>query len=80
MKIITCTGFGNSGSSAVTDLLSEFNNIIIIPHDFECTFIHETDGLYDLECAIKEGHRLKVDLAVKRFILLSINLNNEYKK
>lgn len=79
MKIITCTGFGNSGSSAATDFFSEFENVKVIPHDFECTFIHESDGLYDLEKAIEEGHRLKVDLAVKRFLLLAENLQkNEY--
>lgn len=81
MKIITCTGFGNSGSSAATDFFSEFDNVEIVPHDFEFTFIHENDGLFDLECAVREGHRLKVDLAVKRFILLVKNLNEkEYSK
>lgn len=74
MKIITCTGYGNSGSSAATDFFSEFSNIQLVPHDFECTFIHEVDGLYDLEKAVEEGHRLKVDLAVKRFLLLARNL------
>ena len=80
MKIITCTGFGNSGSSAATDFFSEFNNVTVVPHNFEFTLIHENDGLYDLENAIREGHRLKVDLAVKRFILLTNNLDKEYKK
>ena len=55
MKIITCTGYGNSGSSAATDFFSEFSNVQLVPHDFECTFIHEADGLYDLEKAIEEG-------------------------
>ena len=80
MKIITCTGFGNSGSSAATDFFSEFNNIKVVPHDFEFTLIHESDGLYDLEKAVREGHRLKVDLAVKRFISLTNRLEPEYKK
>ena len=80
MKIITCTGFGNSGSSAATDFFSEFNNVEVVPHELELTFIHESDGLYDLEKAIREGHRLKVDLAVKRFILLTEKINEQYQE
>ncbi|MCQ2577009.1 MAG: hypothetical protein MJ176_00620 [Treponema sp.] len=71
MTILTSTGYGCSGSSAATDFFSEFNNVQVVPNSFECTFLHETDGLYDLEKAVEEGHRLKVDLAVKRFIALS---------
>ena len=26
-KIITCTGYGGTGSSAITDLLKEFQNV-----------------------------------------------------
>ncbi len=81
MKVITCTGFGNSGSSAATDYFSEFDNVQLVPHDFECTFLHEADGLYDLEKAIEEGHRFKVDLAVKRFLALAEKLQKtEYYK
>lgn len=71
MTILTSTGYGCSGSSAATDFFSEFNNVQVVPNSFECTFLHETDGLYDLEKAVEEGHRLKMDLAVKRFIALS---------
>jgi len=71
MTILTSTGYGCSGSSAATDFFSEFDNVQVVPNSFECTILHETDGLYDLERAVEEGHRLKVDLAVKRFIALS---------
>ncbi len=81
MKLLTCTGYGNSGSSAATDFFSEFDNVQLVTHLFECTFIHETDGLYDLEQAVEEGHRLKVDLAVKRFMALMERLQwEEYHK
>lgn len=77
-KIITSAGFGNSGSSAATNFFEEFDNVKCIgSSNFECTFIHEPDGLMDLAIALKEGHRLKVDLAVKRFIRLSEKLQND---
>lgn len=80
-KIITSAGFGNSGSSAATNFFEEFENVKCIGSSlFECTFIHEPDGLLDLSKALFEGHRLKVDLAVKRFISLSERLQNDMYK
>jgi len=75
--MITCTGYGNSGSSAGTNLLEEFSCVYSFTNDFECTFLHETDGVGDLELALTEGHRLKIDLAVKRFLRLSEALSND---
>ena len=81
MQVITSTGFGDSGSSAVTDLLSEYKGIKSYGSEWECTFLHAPDGLGDLENAIREGHRLKVDFAITRFLELCKYLNNqkEYK-
>ncbi len=70
-KIITCTGYGSSGSSAGTNFFEEFSNIKSFGSGVECTFFHESDGLIDLQNAIEEGHRFKVDLAVKRFLSLA---------
>lgn len=79
IKIITCTGYGNSGSSAGTDFLKEFDSISVPCNNFECTFLHETDGIADLAYALEgEAHRLKADLAVKRFLNLISRLNNKY--
>lgn len=81
MTVITCTGYGTTGSSAATDFFSEFENIYIVPHTFECTFIHEAGGLYDLEKAVEEGHRFKVDYAVHQFLnLCSFLQKKEYGK
>lgn len=77
MQIITSTGFGDSGSSAITDLLSEYEGIKSYGSEWECTFLHSPDGLGDLEEAVKEGHRLKVDFAISRFLNLAKNLNNQ---
>lgn len=81
MRVITCTGYGTTGSSAATDFFSEFENVCIVPHTFECTFIHEAGGLYDLEKAVEEGHRFKVDYAVHKFLnLCSFLQKKEYGK
>ena len=77
-SILTSTGFGLTGSSAATNILEEFSSVRSFSNIFECTFLHEADGLFDLEKAINEGHRLKVDLAVKRFLALSKKLNEDY--
>lgn len=80
--ILTSTGYGGSGSSAGTNILEEFSSVTSFGNRFECTFLHEPDGLYDLENAINEGHRLKIDLAVKRFLALAKTLNDgtDYQK
>ncbi|EMB21841.1 hypothetical protein [Treponema denticola] len=75
--ILTATGYGGSGSSAGTNILEEFSSVTSFGNKFECTFIHEVDGIYDLENAINEGHRLKIDLAVKRFLSLAKILNED---
>lgn len=74
-EIIACTGYGATGSSAATNILEEFSDIKSLSDNFECTFLHEVDGLSDLEKALREGHRLKTDLAIKRFLRLSCILN-----
>ena len=67
-KIITCTGYGGSGSSAITDLLKEFNNGISLG-DAEFWFLQAYNGVSDLEYFLVDGnHRSKVNLAVKRFL------------
>jgi hypothetical protein len=78
--VINCTGYGGTGSSAATDILREFKTVKNFGEN-EYTFLHEPDGLADLENALLEGHRLKVDLAVKRFLSLNKKLSEttEYK-
>lgn len=74
-QILTCTGYGTTGSSAATNILEEFSDVKSLSDNFECTFLHEADGLRDLEHALCEGHRLKTDLAIKRFLRLADALN-----
>lgn len=67
MKIITCAGYYGTGSSAVTDLLGEFDNIHFMG-DYEFRFVQDPDGIADLEYNIVENyHRHNSGHALKRF-------------
>ena len=80
MKIISCTSFGNSGSSVVTDILKEFSNVKnVAGSSLEFTFLHEQDGFFDLQKVLEQGNRLNTDIAIKRFICLMHNLNYNNK-
>lgn len=75
--IITCAGYGNSGSSAITNIFQEIPSVLIIGgSEFEFTLLHETDGIIDLYNILTEGNRLKSDAAIKRFINLVYRLNS----
>lgn len=70
MKIITCTGYHSSGSSAVNDLIAEYRNVASFSN-FEFRFLHDLDGISDLEFQLVECHnRLNSGHAIKRFLKL----------
>lgn len=65
MKFITCASYYGTGSSAVTDYVSEFNTVFSFT-DEEFRFIQDPDGISDLEFNLVEcfnrhnsGHALK---------------------
>ncbi len=65
MKILTVASYYGSGSSAVTDFLSEFDNIASLT-DYEFRFAHDPDCLSELEYNLVDnfnrhnsGHALK---------------------
>lgn len=71
MKIITCASYYGSGSSALTDLVAEYNNVKDLS-DFEFRFLHDLDGVRDLEYHLVENHnRQNSGHALKRFDKLS---------
>lgn len=77
-KLITCASYGGTGSSAITDLLKEFKNIKSMG-DFEFCFLHEVDGVSDLQHYIVDDfHRLKTDEGFYRFLKLAYNLNSNF--
>lgn len=75
-KIITCAGYGNTGSSVVTNIFQEIPDVLVVGgSEFEFMLLHEVDGIIDLYKAVTEGNRLKSDAAIKRFIQLVRKLN-----
>lgn len=81
MKLLSPTGYGGTGSSAVTNIFQEFESILCFG-EAEFQFTGYTDGIADLENILIEGHPMKVDLAVKRFLKFAHILSNydHYKK
>lgn len=71
MKIITCASYYNTGSSAITDFFSEFDNIKSLG-ETEFRFLQDPDGVQALETnLIDHPHRHNSSHAIKRFIKAS---------
>lgn len=67
MKIVTTTGFYGTGSSAVTDLLSEYDNVKC-KGDLEIRIAHDPYGISDLEYNLIENpNRHNSSNALKKF-------------
>lgn len=78
MRIITCAGYYRTGSSAISDLFSEFNNCISLGSN-EFRFIQDPDGISDLEYNVVENnHRHNTSHAIKRYIKLVKFLNGTW--
>ncbi|WP_031492589.1 hypothetical protein [Succinivibrio dextrinosolvens] len=65
MRFITCSSYYGTGSSAITDFVSEFDNVYSFTNE-EFRFIQDPDGISDLEFNLVEcfnrhnsGHSLK---------------------
>lgn len=68
-QIVIPTGYMGSGSSAVTDLLSEIQGYDINNDTFEYVLLHCPDGLFDLEDKLIRGNNaLRSDEAIYRFL------------
>ncbi len=78
MNIITCSGYGSSGSSAATNFIEEFSTVHSLDSSFECHILHSPDGIHDLITALKEGHQLKTDVAIHRFLNFIDTIKNQY--
>ncbi len=67
-KIVSCAGFGSSGSGVVTDYLREFDSIKNFG-DYEFRFLQDYGGVSTLEDALVHNyHRLNSDIAIQNFI------------
>ena len=87
MKVITCASYYGTGSSAISDYISEFKGVKSLT-DYEFRFAHDPDGLSELEYNLVEnfnrhnsGHALKrykkLRLSDKK---IGMSKNNELKK
>lgn len=67
-KIIIPTGYMGSGSSAITDLISEFRGYEASNGTYEYVFMHCPDGIFDLEDKLLVGNNaLRSDEAIHSF-------------
>ncbi|MDC9620350.1 sulfotransferase [Xenorhabdus sp. XENO-7] len=67
-KIITCTGYGGTGSSVVSDLLKEFSNIYSFG-EFEFRFLQDPHGVRDLDYGIvQNNNRLTTSYHINNYI------------
>lgn len=78
--IVDVTGFGWSGSGAVTDLLREYREVDspVNIGDWEFTLLHSVDGVRDLDYKLNKKHcRIyDSDIAINRFLHLCRVLND----
>ena len=66
-KVITCTGYGSTGSSVVSDLLKEFDNVES-KGDYEFRFLFDIHGVRELEVALFQlNNRQNSDYFINAF-------------
>lgn len=67
MRIISCSSYYGTGSSAVTDYITEFDTVKSLG-EYEIRILHDTDGIADLQYHLVENHnRHNSGHAIKRF-------------
>lgn len=66
-RIITCAGYYRTGSSAISDFFSEFDDCTSLG-DYEFRFLQDPGGISDLEYnLIENNHRHNTSHAIKKF-------------
>lgn len=79
-NIITTTGFGATGSSAISHIISEFDNVKSYG-SIEFWLLQDLHGISDLEYFLNEGnHRSKTFVAIRNFEKLVKKKNKFYSK
>ena len=68
LRFITCASYHGSGSSAVTDLISEFDEVKSCGVE-EFRFVHDSDGIADLEYnLVWNFNRVNTSRAINRYL------------
>lgn len=74
-KIIITSGYMGSGSTAITNLISEIDGYNALNNDFEYVFLHCPNGLFDLEDKLLHGNNiLRSDEAIHSFLVCMCDL------
>ena len=77
-RIIVPTGYMGSGSSAITDLVSEFRDCQNEHKSYEFVLLHCPNGLFDLEDKLLRGNNaIRSDEAIRNF---ELQMNKLYDK
>lgn len=67
MKLLSCASYYGTGSSAITDILNECDNVHSLG-DYEFRFVQDPDGICDLEYnLVQNNHRHNSGYALKRY-------------
>ena len=81
--IVGACGFGSTGSSAISDYLSEFGeDLVQVLDNIEFTWVSGVDGLIDLEYHLCHPHSVAVDsiVAIDRYMKRVEHSLREYRK
>ncbi len=79
-NIITCTGFGGTGSSVISDLMAEFKSVKGCG-DFEWSMSSDIDGVSDLQHYIVDDfNAIKVTEGIYRFKRYTGIISRGYKR
>lgn len=77
-RIIVPTGYMGSGSSAITDLVSEFKDCQNERKSYEFVFMHCPNGIFDLEDKLLRGNNaIRSDEALRSFEMQMKKLYNK---
>lgn len=81
--IVGACGFGSTGSSAISDYLSEFGeDLVQVLDNIEFTWVSGVDGLIDLEYHLCHPHSVAVDsiVSIDRYLKRVEQSLREYRK
>lgn len=81
MKKIACVGYHETGAGVVDNIFRECDNVCQGAYEAELRFLHDPDGVSDLEYHLVENpHRLSSALAIKRFVEYAKSQNRQVRK
>lgn len=81
MEKIACAGYHGTGAGVIDDLLREFDNIAQGAYECESRYLHDADGISDLEYNLVENpHRLNSGYAIRRFLAYAKMNNRQLSK